>query len=176
MSKKKIQRGYRNPDVWKPYPSSPPINEKKKTPRWMKTLAVLFVIVVIGVVGVSQLSPKNLVPNTNKPDTILLPSDITADPAAYEGKTVKVEGVVIQSNTSKASFGIMPINTYLGCNRNPSCGEEYTILLTQCDSCQQGCPIPPFEHDVIVTGLVKKTTDGKNYIFQGLNLIDKGAL
>ncbi len=94
--------------------------------------------------------------STDNNEIILTSLEVTADPAAYIGNEIKVEGVVITKELENSSFLMMPIDIYIQCGRNAYCGEEYTHLLVDCKTYLSEKTIPAIEHDIIVTGHIKK--------------------
>jgi hypothetical protein len=108
--------------------------------------------------------------DTDEGGVILTPLEVTADPAAFTGSEIKVEGIVIARNPNNSSFIIMPIDIYISCDRNAYCGEEYTHLSVIFNG-----KIPSLEHDVIITGnLLKKSDD--NYKLEAIKINDKGKI
>lgn len=101
---------------------------------------------------------------------ILTPLEVTADPASYTDREIKVEGIVIARNQDDSSFIIMPIDIYISCDRNAYCGEEYTHLNVKYEN-----TIPALEHDVIVTGNLNKIANG-TYVLHSTKIIDKGKI
>jgi hypothetical protein len=109
--------------------------------------------------------------NSDENGIILTPLEVTADPAAYTGNEIKVEGVVITTNQDDSSFLIMPIDIYIQCDRNAFCGEEYTHLKVS----YEGKTLPSFEHDVVVTGNLNKTIND-TYVLFATMIKDKGRI
>lgn len=145
------------------------LEDRKKIKITVAVLVILFVIISLYAYHITKK------PDAENSENILTTIEVNADPAAYVGMEIKVGGVVIGTNTNDSLFFIMPADIYLGCNKNPHCGEEYSILMVICDSCIPGCPLPLFEHQVIVTGMVEKNPDG-SYIFKGYSIKDIGPL
>ncbi len=108
-------------------------------------------------------------------EIILTPLEVTADPAAYIGNEIKVEGVVITNELESSSFLMMPIDLYIQCGRNAFCGEEYTHLLVDCQTYLSGKTIPSIEHDIIVTGNIEKNPDD-TYVLVAQKINDKGKI
>ena len=129
-------------------------------------IALIIVIIVI-VFSWLILTGKD---TDDKDGIILTPLDVTADPAAYTGSEIKVEGIIIERDQADSSFIIMPIDIYYQCDRNPYCGEEYTHLKVV----YQGT-IPQIEHDVIITGNLEKKSD-ETYELIASKIKDKGKI
>ena len=108
--------------------------------------------------------------NTDNYGVILTPSEVTADPSAYTGSEIKVNGIVIDRNSGESSFIIMPIDIYISCDRNAYCGEENTHLSVKYEK-----TIPGLEHEVIVTGNLIKSNDD-TYFISATIINDKGKI
>ncbi|UCD13124.1 MAG: hypothetical protein JSW60_06070 [Thermoplasmatales archaeon] len=134
---------------------------------------ILAVIIIIIVSYWLIISGNNI--ETGDNEIILTPLEVTADPAAYMGNEIKVEGVVITNEQEKSSFLMMPIDIYIQCDRNAFCGEEYTHLRVDCKTYLSEKTIPFIEHNVIVNGNIKKNSDG-TYVLVAKKINDKGKI
>lgn len=131
--------------------------------------AIVLIIIAIVIILFWLLFMRN--GSTPEEDGVILtPLEVTADPAAYTGSEIKVEGVVISNNLGDSSFIIMPIDIYIQCGRNAYCGEEYTHLIVNYD----GTP-PSLENDVIVTGNLEKKSD-ESYELNAIKINVKGKI
>lgn len=133
---------------------------------------VFVVIIVILATYWLMISNNN---NTENNEIILTPLEVTADPAAYMGNEIKVEGVVITKELENSSLLIMPIDIYIQCGRDAYCGEEYSHLRVDCNTYLSGKTIPSIEHGIIVTGNIKKNPDD-TYVLVAKNINDKGKI
>ena len=131
---------------------------------------ILLVVIIVIIITI-WLSLGN--DNTNSDDNgiILTTLEVNADPTAYIGDEIKVEGVVITGNIGDSTFLMMPIDIYIQCDRNAYCGEEYSHLKVR----YQDNAIPPIEHDVVVTGNLNKNTDN-TYVLSATKIKDKGSI
>jgi hypothetical protein len=91
--------------------------------RNQNVIGVIALIVIIIVIIFSWLILTEKDSGTEE-IIVLTPLDVTADPAAYTGREIKVEGVIIERYQTESFFIIMPIDIYLQCDRNPYCGQE----------------------------------------------------
>jgi hypothetical protein len=128
---------------------------------------VIIIILIISIWLTLGNTNSNTVDNTN----ILTLLDVNADPAAYTGDEIRVEGVVISKNNADATFLMMPSDIYIQCDRNAYCGEEYSHLKVSYTE----DILPSFEHKVVVTGIIKKIADN-TYVFDASIVKDKGKL
>ena len=131
---------------------------------------ILLVVIIVIIITI-WLSLGN--DNTNSDDNgiILTTLEVNADPTAYIGDEIKVEGVVITQNIGDSTFLMMPIDIYIQCDRNPYCGEEYSHLKVR----YQDNAIPTFEHNVIVTGNLNKNADN-TYVLSATKIKDNGKI
>jgi hypothetical protein len=131
---------------------------------------ILLVVIIVIIITIWLSLGKD---NSNSDDNriILTPSEVNADPAAYTGDEIRVEGVVITKNQGDYTFLMMPIDIYIQCGRNAFCGEEYSHLKVR----YQDNTLPSFEHNIVVTGNLNKNTDN-TYVLYATKIKDKGKI
>ena len=134
------------------------------------TGGIILVIIIVIIIAI-WLSLGNDNTNSDDKGIILTPLEVNADPAAYAGDEIRVEGVVITTNQGDSTFLMMPIDIYIQCDRNAFCGEEYSHLKVR----YQDNTLPSFEHNIVVTGNLNKNADN-TYVLYATKINDKGRI